>query len=992
MRARRVLALSVSLAMLGIAPAASADHFRLQPGSNDAFADRVPLTLDAPVWANTWAATPDAGEPASSCDATADDNSVWFSFTAPAAGDYVIDTYPSDDAGPEFHGVEFNTAITVFTGATLGALVEDSCDSGATSDNRREAPHTSRVGVTAAAAGDTFVVRVAPQEAAIPGVAPVTVRTVTDPANDDFADALAIPAEGGTATGWFGDAGLEGAEPDFSCVTETGSVWFTHTPAETGDYLLRTVDSDRRTALAVHTGNTLAGLTEVDCRNDDTGPWTGGNDSGALWTGELTAGTTYRIALATEGASFAEAGRFALDVIPVEVPANDDIADAVDVLDLLPYEDTMALSLSTKQAGETCGEDNSVWYRVTAPGEGLLHVDTLDSDGDLELYIATGPANATAYGDLTEIICNDFDSSFTYADLWTVPTTAGTTYFISLMDHAESGRGHIQIDWTTETPANDELLGATLVDTLPFVAAGTTVGATTDATNCESTYPEIWYQWTAPADMTAYATTDGSRGDTWLAVYDDVDVTNVANELVCVDDQSAVYHAGDTWDAQAGSTYWIAVGGLDADSGNDAETLLSLVAGGSVSGTVTQAVGNVPLEGICVSVFDGDDLIATTTTDADGRYLISGLVGEYDVVVNDDCDALHPSYGSSTESVTTADTTTVVSDHALEGVSVRYQGPTRIETAIAISNGSFPTLPGGGTDADAVVLARSDAYPDALAGGPLARAANAPILLSSPSGLPDAVKAEITRLGVTSAYLLGGEAALSAQVQADLLTLGVTTVERLGGADRFFTAALVADELAEVLGRPLDGAYVVEGINADPNRGWPDAVSAGAAAARQGQPILLVRSTMIPTGTADAIDDNAITAATIVGGPAAVSADVESDLAALVGGAAAVTRLSGPDRFGTSAAVAEAEIADIGTGFLWIATGLAFPDALAAGPAAAAGPDILLLVHGQDPTRGTASTDWITANKDSLVAVRTVGGVAAVSAAVEQAVKDILAG
>ena len=541
MRVSRVLALSLSLAMLGIAPAASADgHLRLQPGSNDAFADRVPLALDTPVWANTWAASTDVGEPASSCDATADDNSVWFSFTAPAAGDYVIDTYARDDAGPEFNGVEFDTAITVFTGNTLGALVEETCDSGGVEDNRRDTTHASRVGVTATS-GDSFAIRVAPQEGQPSGVAPVTVRAVTDPANDDFADATVVPADGGTVAGWYGDATLEATEPDFSCLTETASVWFTFTPAATGDFLLRTVDSDGRSALVVHTGDDLNALTEVDCRYFDTAPWTDGGSDGGLWTGELTAGTTYRIALATEESDFWDRGRFVLDVEPVEEPANDDIADAIDVLDLLPYDEWMDLSMSTKQAGETCGEDNSVWYRVTAPAAGFLAVDTLDSDGDLELYIGTGPANATAYGDLTEIVCNDDDSSYTYADLWTVPTTANTTYFVALMDHDDAGRGHIQISWTTDAPANDTILGATVVDALPFVAEGTTVAATTDASNCQTTYPEVWYQWTAPGDMTAYATTDGSRADTWLAVYDDIDVTNVANEVLCVDDQSSVF-------------------------------------------------------------------------------------------------------------------------------------------------------------------------------------------------------------------------------------------------------------------------------------------------------------------------------------------------------------------------------------------------------------------------------------------------------------------
>ena len=38
---------------------------------------------------------------------------------------------------------------------------------------------------------------------------------------------------------------------------------------------------------------------------------------------------------------------------------------------------------------------------------------------------------------------------------------------------------------------------------------------------------------------------------------------------------------------------------------------------------------------------------------------------------------------------------------------------------------------------------------------------------------------------------------------------------------------------------PLPTAYVVEGTNPDPARGWPDALAIAPVAARQGAPILL---------------------------------------------------------------------------------------------------------------------------------------------------------
>ena len=61
----------------------------------------------------------------------------------------------------------------------------------------------------------------------------------------------------------------------------------------------------------------------------------------------------------------------------------------------------------------------------------------------------------------------------------------------------------------------------------------------------------------------------------------------------------------------------------------------------------------------------------------------------------------------------------------------RLAGTDRIATAVAVSQNSFPT-----GNAGAVVLARADDYPDALVGGPLAAAKNAPLLLTEGSTLP----------------------------------------------------------------------------------------------------------------------------------------------------------------------------------------------------------------------------------------------------------------
>ena len=72
-------------------------------------------------------------------------------------------------------------------------------------------------------------------------------------------------------------------------------------------------------------------------------------------------------------------------------------------------------------------------------------------------------------------------------------------------------------------------------------------------------------------------------------------------------------------------------------------------------------------------------------------------------------------------------------------------------------------------------------------------------------------------------------------------------------------------------------------------------------------------------------------------------------------------RIAGPDRFATAAAVADRAMAFGTTSHtVWVATGRNWPDALAAGPAAAATGGVLLLADG--PADAGAAGAWLTAH------------------------------
>lgn len=289
----------------------------------------------------------------------------------------------------------------------------------------------------------------------------------------------------------------------------------------------------------------------------------------------------------------------------------------------------------------------------------------------------------------------------------------------------------------------------------------------------------------------------------------------------------------------------------------------------------------------------------------------------------------------------------------------RLGGPTRVETAAEISRAAFET-------ATAVVLARADAYPDALAGAPLAARAGAPLLLTPGDALHPAVAAEIDRLAPSSVILLGDESALGPRVADAVRARGVATVRRVAGANRYDTARLVSGEL------PRNGnAFLVEGAHADPARGWPDAVAVSALAAATRRPVLLVERDRLPPETARALRDGGIDRVTVVGGAASVAQTVVDEVAEL---GVSVTRVAGANRYATSAAVADAALAaGTSAATVWLATGSNWPDSLAAGPAAATAGALLLLTDGRLLDASPEAGAWLQAHRDSIQALTLLG-------------------
>ena len=188
---------------------------------------------------------------------------------------------------------------------------------------------------------------------------------------------------------------------------------------------------------------------------------------------------------------------------------------------------------------------------------------------------------------------------------------------------------------------------------------------------------------------------------------------------------------------------------------------------------------------------------------------------------------------------------------------------------------------------------------------------------------------------------------------------------RLAGASRYETAIQVARRYAA----GVPAVFVTTGLN------FPDALSAAAAAAYLGGPMLLTP----PESLAPAVRDEIIRLRPmkiyVAGDTGAVSQGVGEALEKI----APVERLGGVSRYETGNTVVEKVFPSATRAF--IATGRTFPDALAATGAAGASSSPVILVDGMKPTVPSESITLL--SRLGVRQVTIVGGPGAVSSTIE---------
>ncbi|WP_438007899.1 MXAN_6577-like cysteine-rich protein [Sorangium sp. So ce321] len=309
-----------------------------------------------------------------------------YSFTAPAAGTYVFDTF----------GSTFNTTLSARDGQCAGAALGCNTDAGGTTQSRLTLELDE---------GQTIILIVDGSSASASGEFTLTAQKFdgggTCSSAIDLGSVFPQVVTGTTAEQ------PESVTP--TCGSSTApDMLYSYTAAENGTYIFDTFGSSFDTVLQVFDGSCS---TPLRC-NDDAG---GGRQS--RLTVDMVAGQTVLIAVDGRGTS---SGEYVLQVD--RFAGLGTCSTAIELGSELPLTTT----------GSTAGQPNSVTpncatsstapetvFTYTAPADGSYVISTIGSTFDTVLHVHTGGCGGTT------LSCNDDGVGIGTSSRLTVTLTAG---------------------------------------------------------------------------------------------------------------------------------------------------------------------------------------------------------------------------------------------------------------------------------------------------------------------------------------------------------------------------------------------------------------------------------------------------------------------------------------------------------------------------------------------------------------------------------------
>lgn len=577
--------------------------------ANDAFAEAttIPAGLPRSLRMANFAATTEAGEPAHA--GAPANKSVWFSWTAPATGNYVVSTRgsfrltvtPGSGGTPDAYGTAgLDTVLGIYTGSSLATLAAVASNDDY-SDSAGGVSAWSRA-TFAATSGTTYRIAVGTESStADEGLLILSISE--PPANDLFAAASTVGAVPYSAERSNLNAALETGEPSLTRadVTDTNwlptdapahirtklaasypdkrgqmepggaSIWWTWTPSITAEYTVSTEGSAVDTILGIHTGSAVNALSLV-AQNDDVGLLRMGNEWVYLTSSRVRqvfqAGIPYRIKV--DGFAGRE-GAITLNI--ARPPENDNIASAT-VVTGLRWNTTVNNTGASFEPGEPrhAGEYGgvSVWYRWTAPATQDFTIATPVSTMTtlLAVYTAANPA----VPDVNELTPVASSAAPGFGSNVRIAAVAGRTYFIALDGSGGKQRDNTQLFCA---PANGVMLNDDFAERIALAGTTTSVGSSTSGATYETGEPSfagplsVWWTWTAPATGNVTMTTQFSSYNAPIGVFTGSAVnalTEVARH-VPASGQGVSEFGTVTFPAVRGTTYQIAIYGDPAYCG-----------------------------------------------------------------------------------------------------------------------------------------------------------------------------------------------------------------------------------------------------------------------------------------------------------------------------------------------------------------------------------------------------------------------------------------
>lgn len=246
-------------------------------------------------------------------------------------------------------------------------------------------------------------------------------------------------------------------------------------------------------------------------------------------------------------------------------PVNDGFEDALVISNRV---DTVfsSISCATEESDEPdhpgTRSTNSVWFRWRAPAAGNVLLTTEGSTADTVMKVYRG----TNLASLVSVVGNDDDGD-KHTSRVSFNAASNTTYHIAVAGYNGS-QGGVALN---VNPAGNDLFANYL---RLAGATGTVAGRNTTARReaGEPVFPgatgtnSVWFCGQVPLSGLLRFDTEGSNFDTLLAVYTGSRITNLV--LVASDNDSGTNKSSRLYfQAEAGTNYWVAVDGVNGQSG-----------------------------------------------------------------------------------------------------------------------------------------------------------------------------------------------------------------------------------------------------------------------------------------------------------------------------------------------------------------------------------------------------------------------------------------